>query len=89
MLRMNQVLLFSLFALLLQDPDPTDWRPPPVASPPPASIVERFDLDDFYGKCTMVGRLPVVSSDRVDDRAHQEAAYLIASMLEHRAALIS
>ena len=88
MLRMNQVLLFSLFALLLQDPDPTDWRPPPVASPPPASIVERFDLDDFYGKCTMVGRLPVVSSDRVDDRAHQEAAYLIASMLEHRPEVI-
>lgn len=65
-----------------------EWAPPPVESPPPAVIVERFALDPFYEKCTLVGTLPIVSSARVDDRAHQEAAFLIQRMLAHRPELI-
>ena len=85
---MHHVILLSLSALLYQGPQQATWTPPSVASPPPAAVVERFGLDDFYGKCTMVGRLPVVSSNLVDDRAHQEAVFLIARMLAHRPEVI-
>jgi hypothetical protein len=88
MQHMHHVILLSLLSLLSQDPDQTTWTPPPVASPPPAAVVEGFGLDDFYGKCTMVGRLPVVSSNLVDDRAHHEAVFLIARMLAHRPEVI-
>ena len=62
--------------------------PPVVHSPPPPEVVERFGLNPFYGKCTMVGELPIVSSAAVDDRAHLEAAYLIKQMLASRPELI-
>lgn len=62
--------------------------PPNVESPPPAEIVERFGLSPFYEKCTLVGTLPIVSSAHVDDRAHQEAAFLISRMLAYRPELI-
>ena len=87
-MRAMHQLLFSILIGLLASLFPLSGEPPTVDSPPPAEIVDRFGLDDFYDKCCMVGALPIVSSDHVGDRAHQEAAYLIARMLQHRPEVI-
>ena len=56
-------MLALLLAAVLQKP----------IGPPPAEVVERLKLDPFYKKCIMVGDLPIVSSQKVSDRALREA----------------
>jgi len=79
---MPTLLLSPLLGMRMDD------VPPVVHSPPPAEVIQRFGLDPVYAICTMVGELPIVSSDRVDERAHLEAAWLIGRMLAHRPEVI-
>ncbi|MCH2145859.1 MAG: hypothetical protein MK082_12050 [Phycisphaerales bacterium] len=83
-----QLLLIFQASILCAALEPSGIDPPVVVSPPPAALVERLGLDDFYAKCTMVRGLPILSSSEVDDRAHLEAAWLITRMLEHRPEVI-
>lgn len=76
-MQLNLLLLFACFF------DPP-WPTPQVVSPVPEALSESLSLAPFYGKCTMVGALPVLSSNDVDDYAHLEAAHLIGQMLAHR-----
>lgn len=55
-----------------------------VLRPIPEPIVDTFSFAPFYEKCVMVGRFPVVASDKVDDAALAEAALLVRSMLTGR-----
>jgi alpha-glucosidase len=48
---------------------------PPITTPP-------VWLDPFYKKCIMVEGLPIVSSDKVDDKALREAYRLAVIMLK-------
>ena len=51
-------------------------------NPPPSAVRDDFDLDPFYTKCLMVGGMPIIGSDRVNDAAILEAAYLVRKMLD-------
>ena len=55
-----------------------------VHSPPPAEVIEEFQLDPFYQKCLVVDHMPIVASEHVRDEALLEAGYLIKSMIGHR-----
>ncbi len=52
--------------------------------PPSDALVKRLDLNGFYKKHLDVKGLPVIGSDKVNDYAFREAAYLINVMLEGR-----
>lgn len=49
-------------------------------SPPPG----RLELDPFYKKYISAGGYPIISSEKVDDYALREAAYLVNLMLAER-----
>ncbi len=51
---------------------------------PPASEVERLELDSFYGKYLDYRGFPIVASSTVSDYALKEAAFLIEKMIGHR-----
>ena len=68
------ILLFALCALAAAPP----------ARPTVGPVPERLKLDPFYKKYTSAGGLPVLSSEKVSDRALVEAAHLIGRMLDGR-----
>ena len=47
-----------------------------------------WKLDPFYKKCVMIEGLPIASSEKVNDYALKEAAYIVDSMLVHRRDII-
>lgn len=51
----------------------------PVTPPPPESNIPKF-----YSKCISANGYLIVASNRVDDYALQEAAYLVNQLLAHR-----
>ena len=55
-----------------------------VVSKPPADVVERLELSDFYEKYVNVRGFTIVSSAKVSDYALLEAAYLINDVLSDR-----
>lgn len=66
--------------------------PSPRVEAPPAQIVEQLKLSPFYKKYLSAKGLPVVSSDKVSDKALVEAAaivnYMLAGRDDIRAAII-
>ena len=56
----------------------------PAVTPPPKELVERLGLSPFYKKHVSVGGLPIISSEKVNDFALLEAAYLVERMLDGR-----
>src|SRR5262245_43436878 len=56
----------------------------PKVTDVPKSLRESLRLDPFYKKYLDYKGLPIVSSDKVSDRALIEARYLIAQMLADR-----
>ncbi len=58
-------------------------------STPPASEVERLQLDSFYEKYLSYQGFPIVASSEVSDYALKEAAFLIGQMLEGREDVIA
>jgi hypothetical protein len=56
----------------------------PRVTPPPEELVEKLKLDAFYKKHVSVGGLPIISSEKVNDFALLEAAYLVGQMLDGR-----
>jgi len=56
----------------------------PKVTDVPRMLRESLRLDPFYKKCTDYKGLPILSSDKVSDRALIEARYLIAQMLADR-----
>jgi alpha-glucosidase len=62
--------------------DPPEAEPPepPITAPP-----EALGCDPFYKKHISARGLPIVSSEKVSDLALREAAYLVNSVLDHRA----
>jgi len=56
----------------------------PGVPAPPKELVERLQLDAFYKKHVSAGGLPVISSEKVNDFALLEAAYLLGKMLDGR-----
>lgn len=55
---------------------------------PPASEVDRLSLDPFYKKYISVDGFPIISSEKVDDQALIEAAYLIEKMIGSRSDIL-
>lgn len=51
---------------------------------PPKSEVERLSLDPFYKKYTSVQGFPIIASEKVNDYALLETAYLIEQVIGHR-----
>ena len=63
-------------------PNPGAGSPPalrPVTAPP-----KKLGLDPFYAKCLNLDGYLICSSEKVDDYALREAAYLIDTMLAQR-----
>ncbi len=66
------------------------WADEPKLSPQgkvaevPKEVQQALNLDPFYKKHTSAGGLPVLSSEKVSDKALLEAAYLIKQMLANR-----
>lgn len=56
---------------------------PPVIAVP-ADIREEYKLSDFYKKCVLIRRFPIVASDKVRDEALREAAYLVLRMTSRK-----
>jgi alpha-glucosidase len=56
----------------------------PKVTEVPAELREAAKLDPFYKKYVSAGGLPVLSSDKVSDKALLEAVYLIQQMLGER-----
>jgi photosystem II stability/assembly factor-like uncharacterized protein len=50
----------------------------------PNELREKHKLDSFYKKHLDLGGLPILSSEKVSDKAIEEAAYLIRQMLSNR-----
>ena len=50
----------------------------------PPDVVDRFSLSEFYCKCVIVGGMPIVGSEQVNDAAIIEAAFVVRSMLKQR-----
>jgi dipeptidyl aminopeptidase/acylaminoacyl peptidase len=61
-----------------------DEPKPAAVTEVPKEVRETLKLDPFYKKHTSAGGLPVLSSDKVSDKALVEAAYLIEQMLSNR-----
>jgi RNA polymerase sigma factor (sigma-70 family) len=64
------------------DPGPASAEaeePPRVTAPP-----KGLHCDPFYQKYLSAGGVPVISSEKVSDRALEEAAYLVNSLLKDR-----
>jgi alpha-glucosidase len=59
-------------------------EPEPRVGAVPKELREQLKLDPFYQKYTSAGGLPVLSSDKVSDKALLEAAHLITQMLAER-----
>jgi alpha-glucosidase len=69
------------------------WAEPPAKAPPaeetkvtevPEELRESLKLDPFYQKYASAGGIPVLSSEKVSDRALVEAVFLINQMLGDR-----
>src|SRR5262249_26220486 len=63
--------------------EPKD-KPQPKVTDVPKEIREALKLDPWYKKYTSARGLPVLSSEKVSDKALVEAAYLIGRMLADR-----
>ncbi|MFT5466755.1 MAG: hypothetical protein ACI8UO_001855 [Verrucomicrobiales bacterium] len=77
----SRTLLFLLYPLLASFVTAAESLK--VISPPEAEI-ERLSLDPFYKKYCSASGVPVVASERVDDFALLEAAFLINQMIADR-----
>jgi len=58
--------------------------PEPKVAEVPKDLREKLKLDPFYQKYLDLAGLPILSSDKVSDKALVEAAYLIRQMLSER-----
>ena len=55
-----------------------------AAGPVPPEVRGEFQLDPFYQKYVSAGGLPVVGSEKVNDAALAECAWIVAQMLQRR-----
>ena len=51
---------------------------------PPEEVVKKLNLDEFYKKHVDLDGFSIISSEKVDDHALLEAAYLIKQILQNR-----
>lgn len=56
----------------------------PDPTPPPAVVLDFYELDPFYEQWINVGGLPVITSTKVNPYALKEAAWIIEKMIGHR-----
>ena len=77
---MFKITALVLIALFISCQSTESYR----VSTPSKELIERLELDPFYKKHCDVKGFPVIGSDKVNDYAFKEAAYLIDILLEGR-----
>ena len=77
MLRIFLVTLFCLYTSCLSS---ENYK----VSPPSNELIKNLKLDPFYKKHCDVKGFPIIGSNKVNDYAFKEAAYLIDTMLKDR-----
>lgn len=77
---MIKLILFSTICLGIACQGTENYK----VSAPPKELVQRLNLDPFYKKHCDTKGFPIISSDKVNDYAFKEAAYLIDTLLKDR-----